>query len=78
MYKSQAKKDMIFEATVLGVLTMALNGELATISSKSSGLGTFYKSYLITGSYNHLTPPAESPVYVLVVFGSVTKKAADP
>ncbi|AXK47987.1 hydroxyethylthiazole kinase [Aliarcobacter trophiarum LMG 25534] len=38
-----AKKDMIFEATVLGVLTMALNGELATISSKSSGLGTFYK-----------------------------------
>lgn len=36
-------KEMIFEATVLGVLTMALNGELATISSNDKGLGTFHK-----------------------------------
>lgn len=38
-----ANKEMIFEATVLGVLTMALNGELATISSNDKGLGTFHK-----------------------------------
>ena len=36
-------KDKIFEATVLGVLTMGIAGEIAYEKSANEGLGTFHK-----------------------------------
>ena len=38
-----ASNDKIFEATVLGVITMGIAGEIAYENSNNKGLGTFHK-----------------------------------
>ena len=38
-----ASNDKIFEATVLGVITMGISGEIAYEKSNNKGLGTFHK-----------------------------------
>lgn len=38
-----ASNDKIFEATVLGVITMGISGEIAYENSNNKGLGTFHK-----------------------------------
>ncbi len=38
-----ASNDKIFEATVLGVITMGIAGEIAYENSNNEGLGTFHK-----------------------------------
>ncbi|WP_207763596.1 hydroxyethylthiazole kinase [Aliarcobacter cryaerophilus] len=38
-----ASKDKIYEATILGVITMGIAGEIAYENSNNKGLGTFHK-----------------------------------
>ena len=46
-------KDKIFEATILGVITMGIAGEIAYEKSKNSGLGTFHKElFNSVGNFN--------------------------